>query len=116
MQRKVLAVACANWGAVFFAGALLGPLQIYLRSASRATTLSLVNVAYGGLLVNALAWLLLPTALSGGGCRVAGGSGCPGARDGAPRHARRRLGMCSVARTSRLQQGKMAGEMISPGK
>lgn len=62
-QRKVWAVAWANWGAVVLLGALLGPLQLYLRAASRgASMLTLVNVAYGGLLVNGLTWLLLPTA------------------------------------------------------
>lgn len=64
-QRRVLAIAGANWCAIVLLGALLGPLQLCLRSSSAsrgAATLALVNAAYGGLLVNGLAWLLLPTA------------------------------------------------------
>lgn len=60
-QRRVLMVALANWAGVVVLGAMLGPLQLWLRATARgAGTLAAINVLYGGLLANGLAFLVLP--------------------------------------------------------
>ena len=57
----VFAVAAANWAGIFVLGAVLGPFQLAMRAGQRGLgALAIVNLLYGGLLVNAACWLVLP--------------------------------------------------------
>ena len=58
--RLVRTMALANCGACLVLGALLGPLQLLMRSREHAAALAVLNAIYGGLLCNGIAWVVLP--------------------------------------------------------
>lgn len=60
-STDVRAVAVANWLATLALGAALGPLQLALRGGGRHLgALGAINVAYGAILLNGAAWVVLP--------------------------------------------------------